>query len=131
MRKYINNIVAFIGRKPANQETIAPNTERNQKNIEALIAAGSNPAKPHAIEHHFYCYSKDLLSGLTTKGSALGYRITKIGSNDYEGARNWYVNLVKDNTLDLKTIDEENSRLLRLAGEFKGSYNGWGTKVVL
>jgi len=96
-----------------------------------LIAAGSNPEKPHHIEHHVYCYSRELLSGLTTKGSALGYRIARIGNNDYEGARSWYADLVKETKLDLEAINEENSRLLRLAVEFKGSYDGWGTKVVL
>jgi len=131
MRKYLNNVMDFIGRNPSASTIITPNSERNQNTIAALIAAGSNPDKPHPIEHHFYCYSRELLSGLTDKGSALGYRIANIGNNNYEGARCWYADLVKDTKLDLESINEENSRLLRLAVEFKGSYNGWGTKVVL
>lgn len=131
MRKYLNNLMTFIGHTPDDATNIAPNTERNKNTIDALIAAGSNPEKPHPLEHHFYCYSRELLSGLTTKGSALGYRIAKIGNGESEGARYWYADLVKDTKLDLDSINEENSRLLRLAIEFKGSYDGWGTKVVL
>lgn len=131
MRKYISNFVAVFGRTTFRQANITPNTDRNQKTIEALIAAGTNLEKPHHIEHHFYCYSRELLSGLTTKGSALGYRIARIGNNDYEGSRTWYADLVKETPLDLESINEENSRLLRLAVEFKGKYDGWGTKVVL
>jgi len=131
MRKYLDNVMAFIGNTPYDPAIITPNTERNQNTIKALIAAGSNPEKPHALEHHFYCYSRELLNGLTTKGSALGYRVTNIGNNNFKGARCWYADLVKDTALDLEAINEENTRLLRLAVEFEGSYEGWGTKVVL
>ncbi len=131
MRKYLNNIVSFIGRTPASPVIITPNSHRNQRTIEALIAAGSNPNKPHAIEHHFYCYSRELMNGLTSKGSTLGYRIANMGNNKYEGARCWYADLIKDNILDLQSINEENARLLKLAFEFEGSYDGWGTKIVL
>jgi len=127
----LRSVSALIGRSRYAHANITPNTDRNQKTIEALIAAGSNLDKPHHIEHHFYCYSRELLSGLTTKGSALGYQIARIGKNNYQGSSTWYADLVKETPLDLKSIDEENSRLLRLAVEFKGKYDGWGTKVVL
>jgi len=131
MRKYLDNVMALIGNTPSDPANITPNAERNKKTIEALVAAGSNPEKPHKLEHHFYCYSRELLNGLTAKGSALGYHVTKVGNNKNKGARCWYADLAKETTLDLESINEENSRLLRLAFEFEGSYEGWGTKVVL
>ncbi len=131
MRKYLDNIVSFIGRTSSSTAIITPNVERNKKTIEALIAAGSDPEKPHLIEHHFYCYSRELMNGLTSKGTALGYRVSNVGNNQYEGARRCYADLVKDTPLDLESINEENSGLLRLASEFEGSYAGWGAKVVL
>ena len=131
MRSYLNNIVSFIGRTPTTPAVITPNTKRNQQTIEALIAAGSDPNKPHLLEHHFYCYSRELMIGLTNKGSALGYRVANLGYNKYEGARCWYADLLKVTALDLDAINAENSHLLRLASEFEGSYDGWGSKLVL
>ncbi len=131
MRNYLNNIVSFIGRNPTTPALITPNAERNQRTIEALIEAGSDPDKPHQLEHHFYCYSRELMNGLTSKGSALGYTVANVGHNKYEGARCWYADLIKHTKLDLEVINAENSRLLSLASEFEGSYDGWGSKLVL
>jgi len=43
-----------------------PNEKMNEKTIEALLEAGSDPQKPHPIEHHFYCCLQHLFDQTRT-----------------------------------------------------------------
>lgn len=130
MKKLFISIIAVLGFSGAQANEFPPNVEMNQKTIKALIEAGSNPKKPHPLEHHFYCYSSESLSQLTAKGKSLGYRIANTGDNVHEGVHYWYGDLIKETTLDIKIINQENSLMLKLANEFNVDYDGWGTPVV-
>ena len=130
MRKFLIAVIAALGFSGSEASEFPPNVEGNKKTIKALIDAGSNPKKPHPLEHHFICHSSDSLNALLSKGESLGYRVANVGDNVYEGTHYWYGDLVKKTTLDIKIINEENSVMLQLANEFDANYDGWGTPVV-
>ena len=130
MHKFLASILAIFGLGSVQASDLPPNIEMNQKTIQALIDAGSNPRKPHPLEHHFYCYNPESLKALMAKGKALGYRVANVGDNEHEGTHYWYGDLIKEMILDLKVINKENLLMLELASEFNGDYDGWGTPVV-
>lgn len=130
MHRIIASIIVLLGFSSAQASDFSPNVEMNQKAIQALIAAGSNPNKPHPLEHHFYCYSPESLQSLLAKGESLGYRAAHIGDDSHEDTHYWYGDLIKETALDLGTINQQNSLMLKLADEFNADYDGWGTSVV-
>lgn len=130
MRKFLISVIAALGFSGALATEFPPNVEANRKTIQALIDAGSDPSKPHPLEHHFYCISQESLKNLISKGESLGYRIANMGDNVYEGTHYWYGDLIKEATLDINVINRENSLMLKLANEFDADYDGWGTSVV-
>lgn len=130
MYKILISFLAIFGLSSIQASDFSPNIEMNQKTIQALIDAGSNPQKPHPLEHHFYCYNPDSLKALMAKGKSLGYRIANAGDDNHEGTHYWYADLIKETILDLKIINKENTLMLKLAKEFDGDYDGWGTLVV-
>jgi len=130
MRKLIASALAIFSFGTAQASDYPPNVEMNQKTIQALIEAGSDPLKPYPLEHHFYCFSPESLNSLMAKGESLGYRVDNIGENEHEGTNYWYGDLIKETALDIRTINKENSVMLELADEFNGDYDGWGTPVV-
>ena len=123
-------ILVALGLSSAHAAEFPPNEEMNRKTISALIEAGSDLNKRQSLEHHFYCYTADSMRGLLAKGESLGYRITNVGESVYEGRQYWYADLVSDTVLDIVLINQENSRMLRLAHEFNGNYGGWGSSIV-
>ncbi len=130
MYKILNALLAMVGLGSVQASDFTANIEGNQKTIQALIDAGSNPHKPHPLEHHFYCNNLDFLKALMAKGESLGYHIANVGDNDHEGTHYWYGDLIKETVLNLKIINKENSLMLELANEFDADYDGWGTPVV-
>lgn len=130
MQKLLTLLIAVLGFSGVHASEFPPNVEMNRKTIQALIEAGSNPSKPHPLEHHFNCFSSESLNDLMTKGESLGYRVANLGDNVHEGNRYWYGDLVKDTSLNIKVINQENSLMLKLASEFNADYDGWGTPVV-
>lgn len=130
MRKLLISVIAALGFSGSQAAEFPPNVEMNKKTIQALIDAGSDPNKPHPLEHHFYCYSPDSLKELMAKGESLGYRAANIGNKVHEGTHYWYVDLIKEVVLDIKIINNENSLMLKLANNFNADYDGWGTSVV-
>ncbi|EAR59565.1 ribonuclease E inhibitor RraB [Neptuniibacter caesariensis] len=130
MRKLLISLMAMLGFSGVQAAEFPPNVEMNAKTIQALIDAGSDPSKPHPLEHHFYCFSSDLLKKLMAKGESLGYRVANVGDNVHDGTHYWYGDLIKETVLDIKVINSENSLMLKLASEFDADYDGWGTPVV-
>ncbi|WP_166266781.1 ribonuclease E inhibitor RraB [Marinobacter caseinilyticus] len=130
MRKLLMSVIAALGFSGTQATEFPPNVEMNEKIIQALIDAGSDPNKPHPLEHHFYCYSADSLKGLMANGESLGYRVANVGDNVHEGTHYWYGDLISDTVLDIKIINTENSIMLKLANRFNADYDGWGTPVV-
>ena len=130
MRNFIASLMSILSIGVAQASDFPPNVEANKKTIQALIDAGSNPKKPHPLEHHFYCYNAESLKALMAKGQSLGYRAANIDENKHEGRQYWYGDLIKETILDLNLINKENSVMLELADEFNADYDGWGTPVV-
>ena len=130
MRNILIFILAAFGFGSVNASSFPPNVEMNRKTIEALIEAGSDPLKPHPLEHHFNCYNSENLKSLMARGKSLGYRVANIGDMEHEGKHYWYGDLIKKTALDLNIINKENSIMLDLANEFSSDYDGWGTPVV-
>ena len=130
MRNHLISVIAMLGFSGSQAADFLPNVEMNRKTIQALIDAGSDPDKPHPLEHHFNCFRADSLKKLMTKGISLGYRVANVGDNEHEGSHYWYGDLIKDTTLDINVINSQNSLMLKLANEFNANYDGWGTTVV-
>lgn len=130
MRKFIISIITAMGFGTAHASEFPPNVEMNQKIIQALKDAGSDPQKAHPLEHHFYCFTPESLKNLMAKGKSLGYQVANVGDNEHEGTHYWYGDLIKETVLDIDIINNENSLMLSLADQFNGDYDGWGTPVV-
>ena len=130
MLKLFASVFIALGFAGVQASEFPPNVEMNKKTIQALVDAGSDPSKPHPLEHHFYFNSSDSLNALMAKGKSSGYRVANLGDNVQEGKRYWYGDLIKETVLKINLINKENSLMLKLASEFNANYDGWGTPVV-
>ena len=131
MKKYLLTLLSIFGISAAFSESNYPaNTKANQKTISALIEAGSNPDMPHPLEHHFYSNNKNNLLALVKEGERLGYKSAHWGKNDENSEIYWYVDLIKNTPLNLEIVNNENSKMLKLAHEYESDYDGWGTNIV-
>jgi len=92
--------------------------------VEALIEAGSDPEKPHALEYVFRGDGKGLKQ-LADALAARGYRPD--GPLDFESGQ---IVMVKEMTLDVSAIVDESIAHHHLAAECGVECDGWGAAVV-
>lgn len=137
MRRFLAAVLAAVGLgNAANandvEQGFVPNDEANRHVVQALLKQGSDPNKPHPIEHHFYCDSEATLKQLMAKGERLGYRAAHLGDDvdEDDGTPYWYGDLIKPTVLDIDTLNADNVEMLKLADEFGADYDGWGTEIV-
>jgi regulator of RNase E activity RraB len=110
-------------------EIIRPSLEdrlmmADRRVVDGLIEAGSDPQKPHVMDHAFRGPG-DALRKLADALASRGYRPQD--TLDFDSG---LIVLVKEMTLDLGSIVEESIANHRLAAEHGAEYDGWGAAVV-
>lgn len=92
----------------------------NQKQLSALLAAGADPEKPHAIEHNFYG-DADALAALRAELEEQAFQATVEGD---------HMTAVAARELDIMALNEDTD-LMSYAAEAHGvEYDGWGAAVL-
>ena len=97
--------------------------------IEALVQAGSDPAKHHELEHCFVCDTRTQTDAIRQWGRENGYKPTDVSDNEFDGRRYFRFDLMKQSPLDLEAISEDTRVLQALASEHGVEYDGWGCEV--
>jgi regulator of RNase E activity RraB len=104
------------------------NYERNRAVLKALKDAGTNFQKPHALEHHLYCYTQDSFNLVQSLGTGLGYAVKHEGKNEDEESL-WSLDLVKTSTPDIDSVEGQSVEIEMIADQADADYDGWGTEV--
>ena len=98
--------------------------------IAALKRAGSNLSKPHSIEHHFICPTREIANRIRAWGTGQGLVVSEVNEGEYSGRRYYYFDCIRSTTPMIDAIFADTSRFLALAAEFGAEYDGWGCQVV-
>ena len=102
----------------------------DQREIDALVEAGSDVAKPHRIEHQFTLENRDKAAKVAEWGTENGYEAVR-GEADGEERPYYTVDLVKQAPLDIEAISTTTRLMETLAMQVDGEYDGWGCPVVV
>jgi regulator of RNase E activity RraB len=103
----------------------------NPVTIAALADAGSDLAKPHRIEHHFYCHDERVCQELSAAGEGLGYEAGNWGVNrTADGHTYRYFDLIKPIIPSQSNLDAAVKELVLLATQHQAKYDGWGSSIV-
>ncbi len=109
------------------EEWIAFNTET----IEALLADGSNPEKPHTIEYHIAGKKFDNLEKAAVDIFKLGFEVTDAEELQLDdGSLIYSFDAIKEIQLDLEAINEDTQKLIEISEKHGLFYDGWGTYFV-
>lgn len=103
----------------------------NPVTLRTLEDSGSNLSKPHRIEHHFYCSSKQICDELSIAGRDLGYETANRSAwHTDDGHTYQYMDLVKPTIPTKLNLDNDVNILVSLAIKHQAIYDGWGTSTV-
>ncbi len=98
--------------------------------IQALGNAGSDLSKPHSLEHHFVCQTRELAEPALAWGIAEGYEASPVTEAEFEGREYVYFDLVKSTVPAIENITPQTTAMLEIAARHEIEYDGWGCAVV-
>ena len=119
--------LAFITHAHAMEQS--KHYERNIKVVQALKDAGSDFTKLHNIEHHLYCHTEADFNLAITLGKNSGYSVANEGKHEDDKGVFWALDLVKQSTPDISSIEKQSIEIERIAEKANADYDGWGTEV--
>jgi len=98
--------------------------------IKELIAAGSDPKKPHSIEYHVAADTIKKANSIITWAEENGFEV--VGFNAAEVVSGEWINfdLVKPAKLEIDLIWHDHVAVQGLAETLQFEYDGWGCEVV-
>lgn len=102
--------------------------ERNRAVLKALREAGADFQKPHALEHHLYCYTQASFDLVQSLGTHHGYSVAHQGKHEEE-ENLWSLDLVKTSTPDIESVERQSIEIEMIAEQANADYDGWGTEV--
>jgi regulator of RNase E activity RraB len=115
---------------PVSEGDLYDRLTKDRQMIEVLRTAGSDLAKPHALEHHFVCPDRPSAERLAARGAEDGYEASSVFENEAEGETTFHVDLVRAVVPSLENVTAETTAMLRLAARTGADYDGWGCEVV-
>lgn len=112
------------------QDVLAHQRAKDEQVIRALAEAGSNMSKPHSLEHHFVCPSREAAGPVVAWGKASGYQSSEVIDDEFEGRRYVYFDLVMSTVPTIAEVTMHTSAMLEIAARHGVEYDGWGCEVV-
>jgi len=95
--------------------------------ISQLRQAGSDLSKPHPIEFFLYLPSEQAALRVAERVREAGFRAKVDMGAD---GNNWLCLAAEDMVPEHRALIEVRARFEKLASDFGGEYDGWGTAVV-
>jgi regulator of RNase E activity RraB len=112
------------------QESMAGHAERNAELLEHLRKKGVSLDTPQSVEHHFWAEDQQSAALLAKELYGRGYLVLVISPADTEdGSKLWNVEAGIKRTLGEAADSAVTEDLIRLAGRFNATYDGWGASV--
>ena len=117
----------FVLRSKAKREEIGHQRAMDEETLQALANAGSDLSKPHSLQHHFECQTREEAQPVLAWGIANGYEASLVKSDAKEDV---YFDFVKGTVPTIQNITSETTAMLKLAASHGIAYDGWGCSVV-
>lgn len=113
-------------------ETRAQRAARERLDRQVLTSmreAGADLRKPHALEHHFLVYDRDLVDAVLADELAVGYTQSEVVEGEDQGLPYWYFDLIKAIVPEEQAVFAETLRMNTLAAKYGVTYDGWGCNI--
>jgi regulator of RNase E activity RraB len=112
------------------QESMAGHAERNAALLANLRKKGIRLDTPQSVEHHFWAEDQQSAALLAKELYGRGYLVLAISPADTEdGSKLWNVEAAIKRALSEAADPAVTEELVRLAGRFNATYDGWGASV--
>jgi uncharacterized protein (TIGR01619 family) len=102
---------------------------QNRQTVEMLEEQGDVLIAPREVTHWAYFEEASGRDQFAEAVTALGFQEVE-RRDDADGPRPFALSILREDTVDLESIDELSVGLFDLAREFGGEYDGWETPVV-
>lgn len=103
----------------------------NTETIDALLADGSHPERPHTIEYHIAGKTFANLEKAAVDIFKFGYEVTDAEELHLDdGSVIFSFDAIKEIPLDLEQINSDTEQLLAITKKHGLFYDGWGTYFV-
>ncbi|MZQ85325.1 DUF695 domain-containing protein [Paenibacillus sp. 5J-6] len=104
---------------------------RNAKIAYALKRRGDNLEKAREVQHWLHFPDSTRMDEMKSKVGPLGYRVIVSELDTTRQVEPYVLHLSKLHTLDVPTVNAVTKELFVLASEVGGTYDGWGTRLIL
>lgn len=103
----------------------------NSETIDALLADGSHPERPHTIEYHIAGRKFDDLEKAAVDLFKAGFEVSDAEELQLDdGSLIYSFDAIKEIPLDLEKINNDTNQLLTISDKYGLFYDGWGTYFV-
>jgi len=112
------------------RESISGHDARNAELRRTIRAKGVALDEQRSVEHHFWAPNQTNAAELARELYNHGYLVLAISPTELEdGSVCWNVEAETKRTPEEAASHETSEELVRLAAQFNGSYDGWGTSL--
>lgn len=112
------------------KDVLAHQRAKDEQVIRALAEAGSDLSKPHLLEHHFICPTREAAAPVVAWGAASGYHASEVVEGEFEGRNYAYFDLVVSTVPTIAEVTKQTAAMLEIAARHYVKYDGWGCEVV-
>ncbi|MBP1965302.1 DUF695 domain-containing protein [Paenibacillus aceris] len=104
---------------------------RNAKIAYALKRRGDNLERAREVQHWLHFPDSARMDEMKSKVGKLGYIVIVSEMDTTRNVEPYVLHLSKLHTLDVPTVNAITKELFVLASEVGGTYDGWGTRLIL
>ena len=112
------------------RESINAHDARNAELLRTIVEKGIALDRERSVEFHFWAPNQTNAAGLAKELYNYGYLVLAISPTQVEDGSTWWnVEAEIKRTPEDAASRETSEGLVRLATQFEGSYDGWGTSI--
>lgn len=102
---------------------------QNRRVTDVLAKRGDDHSIPRPVDHALYFRAPAERKAFAAAAIRAGFAVVSEGDDETDGRGRYFLNVVRTEVVTLEQIDRTVLKLLELAKQHGGDYDGWGCEV--